>query len=60
VRIYRTGDAGDDDQSIARNLQIDVLEIVNPRAFDDDVTRHRESLSGFFMRETDDTLSIEV
>ena len=28
----RPGDAGDDDQLVARNFQIDVFEIVNPRA----------------------------
>ena len=31
-----TGDAGDDDELVARDLKVDVLEIVFPRAADDD------------------------
>ena len=40
-RLARAGEAGDYDQAVARNLEIDVLEIVLARAFDDDSIGHR-------------------
>ena len=40
-RLARAGESGDYDQAVARNLEIDVLEIVFARALDDDSIGHR-------------------
>ena len=45
-RFAGPAQAGDDDQLVARNLDVDVLEIVLARAFDDDgVTHERQDYS---------------
>ena len=37
ARLARTGEAGDHDELVTGNLNVDVLEIVYPRAFDDEL-----------------------
>ncbi len=43
-RLARAGQAGEDDQAVARQVQVDVLEIVRARAADVDGLAHRGSL----------------
>lgn len=44
ARFPAAGKPGEYDEFVARNHEVDVLEVVLPRAFDDDVL-HEESLS---------------
>ena len=44
-RLARAGEAGDDDEAVARQPQADVLEVVLARAGDDEVAGHTLSLA---------------
>jgi hypothetical protein len=47
TRLARTGQAGEHDQPVARQVEADVLEVVLPGAPDEDPVRHcRASLPG--------------
>ena len=39
-RLARAGEPGDDDEPLARDVDVDVLEVVSARAADDDAARH--------------------
>ncbi len=50
-RLARAGEAGDDDQLVARQLQVDVFQIMLPGALDDYLIHDRETPEGFYQME---------
>ncbi len=44
ARLARAGQAGDDRQALARDVDVDALEVVLARAADADVCQHTENL----------------